>query len=236
MADPELLRLLTRTEASAAVNDLGWRYILNLLQASVPVGDLAQAAEVAAALIAAAAHEADTHLRVDLRTDRVELTLQTRASEGVTAVDTELAARLSAALDRLGRRPSGATTRESVRPVEALEICIDALDSNAIRPFWKAVLGYTDTSGEADDAILDPAGLLPTIWFQHMDQPRPDRNRIHFDISVAHDEGEARVQAALAAGGRLVSASHAPSFWVLADPEGNEICVCTWVGRDPAAG
>ena len=58
------------------------------------------------------------------------------------------------------------------------------------------------------------------------------RNRVHFDITVAHDEAEARVRAALDAGGRLVDDPFARSFWVLADAEGNEVCVCTWADRD----
>ena len=48
---------------------------------------------------------------------------------------------------------------------------------------------------------------------------------------VAHDEVDARIAAALAAGGRLVSDARAPAFWVLADPEGNEACICTWQNR-----
>jgi 4a-hydroxytetrahydrobiopterin dehydratase len=68
-----------------------------------------------------------------------------------------------------------------------------------------------------------------------MDAPRPQRNRIHLDVTVAHDEAEARVQTALAAGGVLVSAARARAFWILADAEGNEVCVCTWLDRDEAA-
>jgi 4a-hydroxytetrahydrobiopterin dehydratase len=119
-------------------------------------------------------------------------------------------------------------------PRKALELAIDALDIPGIRPFWKAVLGYADEPGSDDSerAIVDPAGQLPAIWFQQMDSPRPQRNRIHFDITVAHDEAEPRVRAALAAGGRLVDDSFARSFWVLADAEGNEVCVCTWTDRD----
>jgi 4a-hydroxytetrahydrobiopterin dehydratase len=115
-----------------------------------------------------------------------------------------------------------------------LELAIDAMDIPAIRPFWKAVLGYADEPGRdgGEDAIIDPAGQLPTIWFQQMDSPRRQRNRIHFDITVAHDEAEPRVRAALAAGGRLVDDSYARSFWILADAEGNEVCVCTWTDRD----
>lgn len=65
-----------------------------------------------------------------------------------------------------------------------------------------------------------------------MDVPRPQRNRIHLDVDVPHDEAPARIAAALAAGGVLLSDGAAPAFWVLADTEGNEVCVCTWQGRD----
>jgi 4a-hydroxytetrahydrobiopterin dehydratase len=109
-------------------------------------------------------------------------------------------------------------------------MAIDAMDIPAIRPFWKAVLGYVDEPGS--DGIVDPAGQLPAIWFQQMDAPRRQRNRVHFDITVAHEEAEPRVRTALAAGGRLVDDSFARSFWVLADAEGNEVCVCTWTDRD----
>jgi 4a-hydroxytetrahydrobiopterin dehydratase len=66
-----------------------------------------------------------------------------------------------------------------------------------------------------------------------MDAPRTQRNRIHFDVSVPHDEAPGRIRAVLAAGGVLVSDAEAPAFWLLADPEGNEACVTTWQGRDP---
>ena len=65
-----------------------------------------------------------------------------------------------------------------------------------------------------------------------MDEPRPQRNRIHFDLTVPHDAAQARIEAALAAGGHLVSAEEARAFWILADAEGNEVCVCTWQDRD----
>jgi 4a-hydroxytetrahydrobiopterin dehydratase len=173
-------------------------------------------------------------LRIDLRADRVELSVQTRALNAVTGRDAQLARRVAAAVGGLGLRPAGATSAESARPVQMLEMAIDALDIGAIRPFWKAVLAYADEPGRSgpQDAIIDPAGQLPAIWFQQMDDPRPQRNRVHFDITVAHDEAEARVRAALAAGGRLVDDSYARSFWVLADAEGNEVCVCTWTDRD----
>jgi len=234
MTEPNLDVPVSRTAASEAVEDIGWRYLLGTLNASVPVHSLAQGSEVAAAVVLASGEDGDGHLRLDLRPDRVELAVQTRALHAVTERDIQLARRAAHALDRLGLRPAEPTSAESLRPVQMVEIAIDALDIAAVRPFWKAVMAYADEPGRhgPEDAIVDPTGQLPSIWFQQMDAPRPQRNRVHIDVTVAHDEAEARVRAALDAGGRLVDDSFARSFWVLADAEGNEACVCTWRERD----
>jgi 4a-hydroxytetrahydrobiopterin dehydratase len=234
VSEPDLDTALSRTSATAAVADIGWRYLLGTLAVSVPVRSLAQASEAAAAAVAASGPDADGHLRLDMRPDRVELSVQTRALGAVTGQDTRLAHRIDEAMTGLGLTRAGATSGGSWRPVQMLEMAIDAVDIPAIRPFWKAVLAYVDEPGSQgpQGAIVDPAGQLPAIWFQQMDAPRPQRNRVHFDITVAHDEAELRVGAALAAGGRLVDDTFARSFWVLADAEGNEVCVCTWTDRD----
>jgi 4a-hydroxytetrahydrobiopterin dehydratase len=224
---------LTRREASDAAGGHGWRYLLGTLRTAVRVTAMAQAAEVAALAVAACGADADRHLRADLRHDRVLLTLQPRGVTMVTARDAELAGAVSAALRAAGLAPDPGTGPDG-RPVQILEIAIDALDIAAVRPFWKAILGYadeTDTDGPTSP-IVDPTWQSPAIWFQQMRQPRPQRNRIHFDICVPHDDAARRIEAALAAGGRLVSADRAPAFWVLADVEGNEACVTTWQGRD----
>jgi 4a-hydroxytetrahydrobiopterin dehydratase len=228
---------LSRTAASQAVESLGWRYALATLMTSVRVASLAEAAQVAVVATEACGDRGDDHLRVDLRPDRVELSLANRATGSVTDVDTALARSITAALAEGDHRTGGATSAELARPVQMLEIAVDALDIPAVRPFWKAVLGYADEpTGDhvagPTDALVDPAGQLPAVWFQQMDEPRPQRNRIHFDVTVAHDEAVSRVRAALDAGGVLVSGAAARSFWIVADVEGNEVCVCTWLDRD----
>ena len=62
-----------------------------------------------------------------------------------------------------------------------------------------------------DRAIVDPARIGPAFWFQQMDEPRPQRNRIHIDVTVPHDVAEARVAAAVAAGGTPASATRRPA-------------------------
>jgi 4a-hydroxytetrahydrobiopterin dehydratase len=223
--------LLSRPTASTAVEAVGWRLLYGAFAASVPVSGLRQAVDVAAAASAACGPAGDDHLRLDLRPNRVELVLQTRRTAGVTAKDAELAEQITSAVRDRGC--SLAPPTGPARPVQMLELAIDALDIPAVRPFWKAVLGYEDEPGAGPEGpIVDPVGQLPVIWFQQMDAPRAQRNRIHLDVDVAHEEAERRVSAAVAAGGVLVSAEHARSWWVLADPEGNEICVCTWQDRD----
>jgi 4a-hydroxytetrahydrobiopterin dehydratase len=225
---------MTRTAASQAVESIGWRYLLGSLVASVAVSSLGQAASVAAVADAACGEHADGHLRIDLRPDRVELSLMDRRVGWATRRDTELAHAITGALAGIGAMVAPPVTADYPRPVQMLELAIDAMDIAAIRPFWKAVLGYVGEPGDdgPEDAIIDPAGQLPAVWFQQMDEPRPQRNRIHFDITVAHEEAEPRVRAALAAGGVLVSDAEARAFWLLADAEGNEVCVCTWQDRD----
>ncbi|MFE2298597.1 VOC family protein [Streptomyces sp. NPDC059445] len=225
---------LSRQEASTAVQDHGWRFLLGTLRTSVRVGSLAQAVGLAADAVGACGDDADRHLQVDVRPDRVVFTLQSADRAAVTTRDVELARQISATADRSGLLTEPEIGTEAQRSVQVLEIAIDALDIAGIRPFWKAVLGYTDEAGAAgpEDALVDPVGQGPAIWFQQMDQPRPQRNRIHFDVCVPHDEASRRIENALAAGGHLVSATRAPAFWVLADAEGNEACVTTWQGRD----
>jgi 4a-hydroxytetrahydrobiopterin dehydratase len=225
---------LTRPEASDAVTSLGWRLVLGELRTQVLTGSLVLAADVAAR--AAAVPGAEGHLRLDVRADRVLLSLQSAAAGWVTERDVELARLLSAMVDglRLETASGDGGDGGNGRSVQVIEIGIDALDAGAIRPFWRAVLGYGDEPGRAGpwDGLIDPLGQGPAVWFQLMDAPRPQRNRIHFDVSVPHDEAESRIQAALAAGGRLIHDAEAPAFWVLADAEGNEACVTTWQGRD----
>jgi 4a-hydroxytetrahydrobiopterin dehydratase len=214
---------LTRRQITDSVHDLGWRLILRAVRSGVRVGSLAEAARVAAR-VADVAGPAD--VSIDLRPDRVDLRLAARDTDWLTAEDVHWVRRVSAAVAELGL---ATTPGLDDHPVQCLEVAIDALDIPAVRPFWAAVLGYVE---DGENAIMDPRGLGPGFWFQQMDAPRPQRNRIHLDVAVPHDAAPGRIAAALAAGGTMVNDGAAPAFWVLADREGNEACVCTWQGRD----
>lgn len=198
-----------------------WRVLLGSLHASFHTGSMAAGVEFAGR-IGAAADEANHHPDLTITYPRVHVTLTTHDANGLTTRDVDLAQTISTIAKELGI---------TVEPTVAtqLEIAIDAMDIPAVKPFWEAVLGYRPN---LDDDCVDPFGRSPGFWFQQMESPRTQRNRIHIDVTVPHDVAEQRIAAAMAAGGTLVSAEAAPAFWVLADPEGNEACICTWQGRD----
>jgi 4a-hydroxytetrahydrobiopterin dehydratase len=217
---------LTRAAATEAVDQRHWRVVLNRLHTTVLTGSFVRGLELVSR-VSEVAERLGHHPDVDLRYPLVHLSVVSHDVNGLTERDTGLAVEVSRVIDELGLEAA------PLAP-QALEVAIDAMDIPAVVPFWRAVLGYADEPPEIDasPALLDPAGIGPSVWFQQMDVPRPQRNRIHLDVSVPHDEAESRVAAALAAGGTLVRDASAPAFWVLADAEGNEACVCTWQGRD----
>jgi 4a-hydroxytetrahydrobiopterin dehydratase len=223
----------TRQEISDAVGGLGWRLVLGVVTTQVRARSLATAVEVAALAVGALGREGEGHLSADVRADRVVLSLVTGDAGRVTGRDLRLAHEVTAALGARGLRTTPGLDA-GPGSLQIVEIAVDALDIPAVRPFWQAVLGYVDDPGGPSPAaaLVDPLGRGPAVWFQQMDAPRPQRNRIHLDVSVPHELAAARIEATVAAGGRVVGDDEAPAFWVLADPEGNEVCVTTWQGRD----
>ena len=207
-------------------NDLpDWRALLGRIEATFRAGSFGSAAAFVDE-IARASDAAVHHPDIDVRyPDRVRVALVTHAAGGLTELDVQLAATISALAVEAG------VTSEP-QAASRLEIAIDALDISSIVPFWRAVLGYVpERTGASLDAIVDPTRVGPAVWFQQMDVARPQRNRIHLDVTLPHDVADDRIAAALAAGGHLVDDSQARAFWVLADAEGNEACVCTWQDR-----
>ncbi|EYR64977.1 pterin-4-alpha-carbinolamine dehydratase [Actinotalea ferrariae CF5-4] len=214
---------LSHADVTAAVDARHWRVVLGHLQATFRTGSFVRGAELVAE-VTRLAEAAGHHPDVVLRYPAVTLTLVSHDVGRLTERDVELARAISAVADAQGLEADPAAPR-------MLEVAVDALDIPAVLPFWRAVLGYVDDRS-APGRLVDPEGRGPVVWFQQMAEPRPQRNRLHLDVDVPHDLAERRVADAVAAGGRVVGADRAPAFWVLADAEGNEVCVCTWQGRD----
>jgi 4a-hydroxytetrahydrobiopterin dehydratase len=204
---------------AAGVDD--WRVLWSVAFAVFRTRDFATGVKLVGQigrLAEAAGHQPDLNLRAGV----LEVRLVTKEHWSLTDLDLSLASEISAAAQALGVSADPARTR-------TWEFALDALDVDKVRTFWCAVLGY-ELAGDTD--IADPDGLYPAVYVQQMDAMRTGRNRIHIDVGVPHDQAEARVAAALAAGGTIVNDSHAPMWWTLADPEGNEVDLATWIGRD----
>jgi 4a-hydroxytetrahydrobiopterin dehydratase len=104
------------------------------------------------------------------------------------------------------------------------EICIDGNDPERLRPFWRAALGYVEeTTGEGAVDLVDPERVRPTVWFQQVPESKVAKNRVHLDIRVSPSEREQLVEELVNLGGAVLAVY--PRFTVLADPEGNEVCV-----------
>ena len=209
---------LDNARAQEAVYDAGWRVVAGAIRARFTTGTFVRGVQLVERLTAAAEAQ-QHHPDITLRYTHVDVALTTHDVGAITSADVDLALVISQIAQDLGVATSQAPG--------VVEIGIDVMVSGAVAPFWRAVLGY-----EGDDEDLaDPHGALPGVWFQQMAEPRPQRNRIHLDVYVPHDEVQARLDAALAAGGTLVTDRFAPSWWVVADAEGNEACLCTWQPR-----
>ena len=129
---------------------------------------------------------------------------------------------LARAVSAVAREHGVVSDRVAVQEVQlAIAAKRDAIDVG----FWRAVLGY---SAMADDNAVDPLGHGSTVWMQEIDDAKPLRHAMHIDVSVAREHIKARLEAAVAAGGRLVDDSHAPAHWTLADRAGNRVCICAW--------
>jgi len=202
-------------------HETDWRVIRDDASTHFRTGSFAAGVALVDA-IGKLADAANHHPDVDLRYDGVTVRVKTHSEGRLTERDVALAGQISDAARELG-------VPIDLTGLQAVQVAIDALVIPEVLPFWRAVLGYKEVG---DEDLVDPHLQGPPFWFQQMDAPRPQRNRIHIDVYVPHDQAEARVAAAIAAGGHLVSDVNAPGTWLLADAEGNEVDIASWPDQD----
>jgi 4a-hydroxytetrahydrobiopterin dehydratase len=143
---------------------------------------------------------------VDLRPDGVTVRVLTVADDyyGMSRRDVELAVRISAAA-----REQGLSADPSA--VQSLIIIPGAAVPADVMPFWRAVLGYEPRRDSPAEDLVDPRNRAPGLWFERMHELRSDGGgAIHVAVFVPPEQAEARIAAALAAGGRMVRETHAP--------------------------
>src|SRR3954452_4012401 len=223
MTDP--VERLTATQVrEAALTD--WRQILGRIKARFQTGDFRTGLALVNQ-IGAAAETANHHPDIQLTYSDVIVTLSSHDVRGITSRDLDLARQISSHAAELG-------IDSDTTGLTQLELGLDTAMGPQLAPFYAALLGGTVEDGEP----VDPSGQVPTVWWQEPNSDeawalpeQPFEQRWHFDVWVAADEAERRLQAVLDAGGRLVSDRAAPAYWVVEDADGNRSCICTPAGR-----
>ncbi|MEV0215017.1 VOC family protein [Micromonospora sp. NPDC050695] len=104
------------------------------------------------------------------------------------------------------------------------DLCLDAADPLALGGFWARMLDADVADAGEGDTRVDPRSArsdAESIWVNRVPEPRVGKTRVHLDLRLP-DAGPA---ALLAEGARLITEpSGEVTWWVLADPEGNEFC------------
>ena len=212
---PEFEQLLPKDfRASPGVED--WRVLFWGAHVFYRTSSFDQAAEFVSAIAEAArtvGHDPD----VDVRPEGVTVRTCSRRDGALSRADADLAAQVSAAAHRM-RLESDPTALVVVGIAVAQDAGVDT------RPFW-AAFGYQRT-GDTD--LTDPIRRGPHLMFHELHEPRARRGRTHIDVSVPADEAEKRVQAAVAAGGRIVKAYEDQRTWILASPDNHGVDIASW--------
>jgi 4a-hydroxytetrahydrobiopterin dehydratase len=165
---------------------------------------------------------------IDIRPNGVTVRLLTTSDDyyGMSNADVDLAQQISAAAHDLGM------LGDPLR-VQSMIVVPGAGNTAEVIPFWRAILGYEPRADSPEEDLVDPHNRGPGFWFEEMSELRSDGGgAIHVAVWVPIEQAEARVAAALAAGGHMVRDQFAPAWWTLADAAGNEADIATTTGRD----
>lgn len=112
------------------------------------------------------------------------------------------------------------------------ELVLDCRDPEVLAQFWCEVLDFVvldrDEDGNVEIGARDGfGGAQPTIFLSKTDSPEPSKPRLHIDVSATDRDQEAELKRLLSLGARHadIGQTGEESWYVLADPEGNEFCL-----------
>lgn len=194
-----------------------WRVTGSGPQAVFRATSLEQAASLVPHVVDAAAQFA-VKADIDVRAEAVVVRLPYDEEWTIAATAPAFAAAVSEAAAARGLHADPAAN-------QTVGIYVAQHSEADVRPFFLAALGYAPI-GETDAG--DPLRCGPQLAFNPIAGDAPKRGRTHFDVFVPADQAKARVEAALAAGGRLVDESHAPDWWTLASPDNHGVDIASW--------
>ncbi|MEY2848057.1 MAG: hypothetical protein RI885_722 [Actinomycetota bacterium] len=198
-----------------------WRVPDTGAQAVFAATSVAHAASLVAPIVAAAERFGIVP-DIDVRAEGVVVRIPNLTFDGIPAGAPDFAAAVSAAAAELE------LTADPSR-VQSIGIYVAQHSGADARPFFLAALGY---EAVGDEGAVDPLRSGPQLAFNPIAGDSPARGRTHFDVYVPADEARARVDAALAAGGRMADDSHAPDWWSLASPDNHGVDIASWTDTD----
>jgi len=115
-----------------------------------------------------------------------------------------------------------------------IDVIIDCSDPEALGEFWAEALGYRRAGLFEQYFVLLPAVReFPPVILQRVPEPKTTKARIHIDLRVPDIETEAQRLEALGAHRIDIGQGDNPGWITMADPEGNEFCVCPGVPLPP---
>jgi predicted enzyme related to lactoylglutathione lyase len=114
-----------------------------------------------------------------------------------------------------------------------LALVLDCTDPEPLARFWAEALRYTTLGAAGNYVMLVPDGRPgPHLLLQRVPETKATKNRMHLDIHTADIEREA--ERLIRLGARRTEdttrAEHGTRWILMADPEGNEFCVCDGAG------
>lgn len=121
-----------------------------------------------------------------------------------------------------------------------VDIVIDCVEIEPLLDFWAAALGYSKVGIRDNYGLLVPENPAhPPVILQRVPEAKSAKTRVHFDIRV--DDVESKAVELEALGARRIDLGQPRDcgFVPMADPEGNEFCVCPGVPPEfmaPATG
>jgi len=115
-----------------------------------------------------------------------------------------------------------------------IEFTLDCADLDRMASFWSAAAGL-DVEASIEGRYVSMSGQGVTLTLQRVAEAKTVKNRMHPDLLVENVEREVERLEQLGANRLTAAAQHefGQTWFVLADPEGNEFCVAYGASDPP---
>jgi len=108
------------------------------------------------------------------------------------------------------------------------DVVIDCADPKRLAEFWKAALGWQPIHQAKEVIVMaEPSDSGPMLVLLRVPEAKTVKNRVHIDVNPVGCTVEEEAERLVGLGARRIDIGQGKQPWVvMADPEGNEFCVC----------